>query len=77
MEIGGNRERMRATIILARDYAAINAQFYAATIEITEPKTVIEIPWKDFKPMKGNTQTNIPPISRFAIKFIRFPNRVL
>lgn len=73
LEIGGNGAVCRARMILARNYAATDAQLFAAEIQIPAEFSAVELPWSVFKPYRNTTDGNPLPANGLMIQCDAFP----
>lgn len=72
--LGGNGQVVPARVVLARDYAAIDGQLFAAPVQIPAEPAVIELPWESFKPYRaGTTEKNPLPANGLIIQSDVFP----
>jgi dienelactone hydrolase len=74
IELGGNGKTVKARVILARNYAAMDAQLFSAELQIPAEFGIFELPWEGFKPYRPSTTEKNPlPANGVIIQSDAFP----
>jgi dienelactone hydrolase len=74
IELGGNGTAGKARVILARNYAATDAQLFSVELQIPAEFGIYELPWEGFKPYRsGTTEKNTLPANGLIIQSDDFP----
>jgi len=74
IELGGNGKAVKARVILARNYAATDAQLFSAELQISPDFAMFEVPWEGFKPYRlGTTEKSPLPANGLIIQSDAFP----